>query len=284
MRKTLYPIGCITSEETINIGLHHNVAALRMLLFQNCQIPLACKMNIAVTFDDDISPPRGLEIAFDSNTKSLQELIDELKNLDGISDFPTSNPSENIFLLYQNDKDGECGDLEATLMDTLLQMSNIVHPDSDNKHSKGKAKRNRASERGFRGTLLQSSNSSAAENNAQNGATNSSDSSCQIEASTEAVTNKVESRPRSYTVEISEDDIITNEASSDFSDGEEVIGRSDGDRKMKFVGKLKEITDSKDESACFEAVSWAMHDNPGCHDDSLIIDAALAKFFDTNPN
>ena len=302
-RKTLYPIGCITSEETINIGLHHNVAALRLLLLQNCQIPLGCRMNIAVTFDDDVSPPRGLEIAFDSNTKSLQELIDELKNLEGISDFPTSNPSENVFLLYQNDKDGEYGDLDATFMDTLLQMSNIVHPDSDNKHGKGKAKRNRASERGFRGTLLQSSTSSAAENNAHNGATNSSDSSCQIETSTEAVTNKVESRPRSNTVEISEDDvgteseeendaiqtkrahsIMTNEASSDFSDREQVIGPPDDDRKMKFVGKLKEITSSKDESACFEAVSWAMHNNPGCHDDNLIIDIAFAKFFDTNSN
>jgi len=300
-RKTSYPIGCITLEQTIDIGLHHNIAALRLLLFQNCQIPLKCKISIAVTLND-ISPPRGLEIAYDWSSKTLQDLIDELKNFEGISDFSTSNPSENIFLLYQNEKDGELGDIEATIMDSLLQISNIISPDSDNKSGKGwKSKRNRASERGFQGTLLQSSTSPAAEFDAQNGA-NLSDTSCQIEASTEVVTNKVESRSRSHTVEISEDENgieseeeqhiiqtkvihpIMKETSSDSSDGVQASSPLDDDRKMKFVGQLKDIASSQDESACFEAVTWAIANSNLDWNEKEILDAAFAKFLETNLN
>ena len=51
---------------------------------------------------------------------------------------------------------------------------------------------------------------------------------------------------------------------------------------MKLVGQLKDLLNSKDESDCFEAISWAIKSNPKYGEDE-IIDAAFAKSFDMTP-
>lgn len=288
-RKAKFPVGCITREFKIDIGLHHNVAALRLLLYQNCQIPLGCNLSIALVSDND-SPPKSLEIAFDWSKETLNDLVNRLKILEGIvSNSLESNPSEHLFLLYDDAKDDNSGDIETTLMDSMLQISNIESPDSENKPSEGKRQRKHSSERGFQGTLLQSSTTSCLADEQKS--TDGDGSCCQIEAKSK----NVGKRQRSNTI-ISDDEIgtqnimVETDVISDFSDGEIAIIPSPSaqvklcseigdDQKMKLVCKLIELTASKDESCCFEAVSWAIKSNPK-YGEAEIIDAAYAKFFE----
>ena len=48
---------------------------------------------------------------------------------------------------------------------------------------------------------------------------------------------------------------------------------------MEIVCKLIELTEIKDESRCFEAVSWAIKSNPK-YDEAEVVNAALTRIFD----
>jgi hypothetical protein len=287
-RKSKFPVGCITCEETIDIGLYYNVAAIRLLLLQNCQIPLGCKLSISV-FSGGDSPTKGLDIAFDWSKKTLNDLIEQLNMEGDIGNLVESNPSEHLFLLYKADKDNKSGEIENTLMDSMLQIANIESSNSKSNTTVAKKARKRSSERGFQGTLLQSSSTSRPTGDQKDG--NGDDSCCEVEADPK----KVERRPRSNTL-VSDDEIETQktmtekDAVSDSSDGEVAIVPSPprpvkrrntitDDQKMELVCVLLKITDSKDQSACFEAISWAITSNP-YYSESEVIDTALAKFFD----
>lgn len=290
-RKTKFPIGCITGEHSINIGLHHNVAALRLLLFQDCQTPLGCNLSVVLNFGDD-SLPKGHDIAFDESTKTLNELVDKLKSThEDFAFLSESNLSEHLFLLYRVDKDDKSGDIEATLMDSLLQASNIESANPKGKPAK--KKRNRSLERGFQGSLLQSSSIPLA-NDRQN-ITDDDDDSCQIDESKEE--SKKENK---YKAVISEDEfddlraqIDRDMAAACSSDEEEVAiipsppprapAKSEiGDEKrMEIVCRLMELTELKDESRCFEAVSWVIKSNPK-YDEAEVINAALTRIFDNS--
>ena len=286
-RKVKFPVGCITSEDIINIGLHHNIAALRLLLFQDCRIPLGCKLSIAISKGDE-TQPKGLEISFDGSTKTLIELIDHLKTTeDGFSDLDISNPFEKCFLLYKVDEDDKCRDIEATLMDSLLEASNIASPDSRGNDAKGRTMKKRSLERGFQGSLLQSSTTSGVVDDEQVNRDSDGGTPCPIEESKEVIKTRV----RSNTI-ISDDEApaeTKKNIPSDTSDDDEVAilpsfpvaprKKIGDDQQMKIVCKLMELTDSKDESRCFEAVSWVMKMDPK-YSEEEIIDAALTRLFD----
>lgn len=292
-RKTRFPLGSITSEHNVDIGLHHNVAALRLLLYQNCQIPLSGKLTVVTILGDD-ALPKSLEIPFDWSSKTLNELVNCLQIPE---ENVKANPSEeSFFFLYQVNKDDRCGDIETTLMDSLLQQSNIESPDSESNPTKVRKGRKRSSERGFQGTLLQSSTTSGAVN--ESTSEDGNDTHCQVEMNPKVIERKT----RSNTI-ISDDEIndtqvqnmeVEKGITSDSSDEEVAIipspsprltlcNESGDDIQMKLVCKLMEVTNSNDESGCFEAVSWAVKFNPK-YSEPEIIDAALAKFFEaTNP-
>jgi len=287
-RKSKFPVGCITCEETIDIGLRYNVAAIRLLLLQNCQIPLGCKLSISA-FPGGDSPPKGLDIAFDWSKKTLADLVMELI-LETGGDFGVeSNPSEHVFFLYKADKDNKSGEIENTLMDSMLQIANIGSSDSKSNTTVAKKSRKRSSERGFQGTLLQSSSTSRPTGDQKDG--DGDDSCCEVEADPK----KVERRPRSNTL-VSDDEIetqrpmIEKDAVSDSSDGEVAIVPSPprpvkrrntitDDQKMELVCKLLQLTNSTDQSACFEAISWAIASNP-YYSEAEVMDTALDKFLD----
>lgn len=290
-RKTRFPIGCITDEKKINIGLHHNVAALRLLLYQNCQIPLNCKLSIAVILDN-VLPPKSLEIAFDGSTETLSELIERLKVTgDDAYNLLETNAAEHVFLLYQVDKDCKPGDIETVLMDSLLQVSNIESPDSKSNPKKAKS---RSSERGFQGTLLQSSTSSRTVGEEANKVGDSL-SCCQSEESPNnleiglkskksVAENKMEESPsRSTKVKLgvmsnySSDDEVTIVPSP--LPQLKMCNEIDDAKKMELVSKLMKLSESNDESCCFEAVSWAMKASPE-KTEAAIVDSALSKLFE----
>jgi len=304
-RKVKFPVGCITREQKIDIGLHHNVAALRLMLYQNCQVPLGCRLSIALCLDD-ASPPLAVDVAFDWTKRTLSTIVDELKPPeDSKPDVVRSNPTNHIFLLYLIDKDDESGDIETTLMDSLLQVSNLQSSESANHAKTEKKTRKNSSERGFQGTLLQSSASSGLASQEQN-TSNLDPSGCE----TEAKPNQEQSRPRSNTIisdseadsqaKTEEDSQAKKEEEKSLthsSDGEVTIlpspsprrvdvrelerARStiEDEKKMILVSRLKELTNSTDESICFEAVSWAIQSNPN-YGEMEIFDSAYAKFFD----
>ena len=286
-RRTKFPIGCITCEESIDIGLHHNIAALRLLLFQNCQIPLGCKLSFAISLGDD-SEPKGLDITFDESSKTLNEIIDHLKTTDGsFGDVVDSNPSEHYFLLYQVDKGDKSGDIEATLMDSFLQVSNIESPNSKGNTAKGGKKRKRSLERGFQGSLLQSSTAPRVVDEQKS--RERDDSRCRID---DSKGDRTRARLNSVISDDEIDDVPTNaekDTVSDFSDVEVATvpspppqdasySKIGDERQMELVCKLIELTDSKDESRCFEAISWAIKSNPKFSEEE-VMDAALSKLF-----
>jgi hypothetical protein len=160
-RKTRYPVGCIVGEKTVEVGNHHNVAALRLLLFQNCEIPISSQISVAVD-SETLDLPVGRQMDFSCNGKSLVEIVKELRGITEESGKPNSDESDEYFVLYRDERE-DSKEIEASIMDSLLEAANLDQ--SNKKSSNSKDKRKRSSERGFRGTLLQSSSSSGATSN-----------------------------------------------------------------------------------------------------------------------
>jgi hypothetical protein len=166
-RKSRYPSGSLLREDTVKVGLHHNMAALRLLLYEKCEVALAGHKLILVMASKDGKPHKTLEINFEWGQRRLQELVDEMKDPPDLKNDTKFEPSKQLLLLYQKDDNGNARALHETVMDSLLTLANLEPPDSaDQAGNSKKRKRNRPSERGFRGTLLQSSVAPA---NNQNG-------------------------------------------------------------------------------------------------------------------
>jgi hypothetical protein len=151
--KSRYPVGCLLSENSVNVGLHHNMAALRLLLYEKCEVGLSGRKLTLVL--PCVIPPKTCEIKFEWGQKSLHELFDEMSGLVDKSEGQQATPSTDLLLLYQKESNGQSSTFNATVMDSLLQLANLEAGSTDNQ-AKNK-KRRRSSERGFQGTLLHSS-------------------------------------------------------------------------------------------------------------------------------
>lgn len=67
------------------------------------------------------------------------------------------------------------------------------------------------------------------------------------------------------------------------TDNEMEIVENNDDRIMKLVRQLIEVANCNDQDACYKAVCWAVkHSNND--DDLAVVDSALAKLLDSNPN
>jgi hypothetical protein len=322
-KKPRFPVGCILSEKTIRAELHHNVAALRLLLYQNCEVPLSSKLSVAAMNScDDALVPQGLEIAFDWGKKTLEELISELKTSNGVSDSTVSDPSEHLFFLYQKEKNSE--DFEAGIMDSLFQIANLESPEFDSTSKNGKGKQKGASERGFQGTLLQSS--STAQNARDRNDSVCSQSSQRSEPTLKQKGENVVDPADMVEVSDEEKDIAIavpmqkeKEALTDSSEDEgpaiiekhddaspcytspskkrrpddfmEVMEVEDDDKSdnpddpdvIMLTRRLKQETNCRDEESCLKAVEWAIKNNPH-EDESVIFDSALAKYLNEELN
>mmetsp|Transcript_27557 Transcript_27557/g.66233 ORF Transcript_27557/g.66233 Transcript_27557/m.66233 type:complete len:2159 (-) Transcript_27557:44-6520(-) len=148
-RKANFPVGCIVEEDAFDAATHHNVAAMKLQLYQTCQVPLSsARLYIVLVVDDQY--PIGLEIQFDWASKTLGELIEQLKELLGNTMGLEVDIKENVLFLYQTLPGSDIDD--TSMMDALLEVSNLGEKSSDKKK-----KKERRPERGFSGTLLQSS-------------------------------------------------------------------------------------------------------------------------------
>lgn len=156
-RKSKYPNGCLLSEDTVKVSLYHNIAALRLRLFEKCEVGLSSNKLILVVLAEDEKLAESLEIQFDWGPKQLSELVDDVKARTNIV-YEKFDPAASLILLHQ--KQNEVDDsrsLHETVMDSLLEIANL-DPSGPTGNNNNKTKRinNRPAERGFRGTLLSS--------------------------------------------------------------------------------------------------------------------------------
>lgn len=283
-RRANFPVGgCITREDVFQAAMQHNCAALRLRLFEVVQVPVFSTKLFIVLLLDEVPNPIYLEIGFDWGDKSLEDLIGELKQLligeKGAA--PEVKLEENVLFLYQGTKELDAGGIkEAAIMGSLLHKANLEDPQTA---KKGKAKRSRP-ERGFRGTLLQSS--SSATNNEQD-----SDNSTEVstpkpaQKATPKVANKI-GRTRSNTIEVSEDDDLSDR---DKSSKPSVVqrkvkssaeGERGDDRIDRLVVKLSRRLHGKlDHEKMRDAVSAVIIDGQDEDDDELIVKQAR-KLYD----
>jgi hypothetical protein len=222
-RKTRYPVGCIIGEKTVDIEIFHNIAALRLLLYQNFEVPISSPISIAVDSETS-SLPVGREVNFACNEISLEEIVKDLLGK------PNIDQSDDYFVLYQKESE-DSKETEASVMDSLIEASNLGS--ADKKSTNGKGKRKRVSERGFRGTLLQSSSSVG-------GVSNQSDSpaTAEKEASAENLDQKSREPPSMVALSDEEKQVddyspesAQKEVSSDSSPGGSMCEKKDENEK-----------------------------------------------------
>ena len=149
-RKQIYPVGVLLSEETVDVCTHYNIAAICLSMFQSgIQIDFS---KLIVVVHEPFAKPRLVPTTTSNEDLKLtiREVIgDDEKNVD---------IAKYITLLYERPNDRPNGN-GTSVSDDLFHYSNI---DSDaGSAAKGdesqarSCKKNRPSERGFQGTLLQ---------------------------------------------------------------------------------------------------------------------------------
>jgi hypothetical protein len=156
-RQSKYPNGPLLREDSIHVGMHHNLAAVRLLMYEKCEVPLVGRKLTLVLSVDDGKPHQTLELLSQHNQKELSDLVESLRGQTDDKGTSPFDPSKHLLILYQREGDFDARGLQESLMDSFLQMANLNN--SEPAGSKKSKKRNRPSERGFRGTLLSSSSS-----------------------------------------------------------------------------------------------------------------------------
>ncbi|CAB9522452.1 Probable ubiquitin carboxyl-terminal hydrolase creB [Seminavis robusta] len=162
-RRSKFPFKSILQKDVIDVGWHHNLAAVRTFLMQVIDnFPLDQKLVLVVAqerFENngERQRPRPLpELLFDKNDQVLQDVYE--KWAEGASADKIVEPNKCLVLLRQDDPSSSIP--QATLMDACLEMSNAMSEEKEEENG-GKKGKGKAAERGFRGTLLSSFRSSA---------------------------------------------------------------------------------------------------------------------------
>ena len=169
-RKTKFPTGAIKTEDIVKVAMHHNLAALRLFLYQN-EMPV--DQRLFLIFKAPASPetmdlpaipesegneagliqfvePRIKELTLDNNKMTLGEVYSLITKGTDPEMERLGDPASSLILLRQSEKDGLVFD-ETEIMDALLETTNST---SENKKDSKDTKKNKPAERGFRGTLL----------------------------------------------------------------------------------------------------------------------------------
>jgi hypothetical protein len=184
-RTSRYPVGCILDEETLEMKLDSNIAALRLLLLERCtkgthfsldhslklivENPIASKNNAVAVLADanskseesdrsvDSSPlVKAIDLPFDVNSKTLREICEV-----GIG-IPFNN-SMSLSIVRQANLEKSAVSIPIDdLMGHLLSLATLAE-DGDQSNSSKRSKRIRT-EKGFLGTFLSSSDAVKAEN------------------------------------------------------------------------------------------------------------------------
>ena len=163
-KATRYPCGKLLSGTVVKVAPHHNIAALRLILFERCEVGVDDnKLFLLLSDSSERGDVKHVELTGDSIAKQLSEFVDELgsdlpNSSSNEEDADQSNPFSSVVLLYQNDSAINVDKANTDTMHHLLEISNI---DPGKSKNNGKGGKNRPAERGFSGTLLGSSRPTA---------------------------------------------------------------------------------------------------------------------------
>jgi transcription elongation factor Elf1 len=186
-RKSAYPSDHILREDSLRVGAHHNIAAVRLFLYEasgqafrvdenlTMIIPTTLFENgghpnnhVDMTEEDETvascRPPYiSFELPFDLNDKSLEEVV----AIASRNENSTTCLLSETFLFRRNQPNDKKGpeNSNETMLDSLFEISNAsssaVFQASDTRARENKSRRR--TERGFTGTLLHSSSPKVSE-------------------------------------------------------------------------------------------------------------------------
>lgn len=297
-RKLHFPSGCFVREDTLRVGPEHNVAALRLLLYETCETALT---GTDLTFA--LATTRGneykyeyVDVTTEPTDTALKEVLDGARQKFGINEpIPGTCPFKNVVLLYQKGNIPTSNIDHESVMDALLNDANLEHSIPTQYGNKTKKhRRTRQSERGFRGTLLQSSNRDSTtkivEMDSVEGCERTPVHTDRAEVKSLAKYKSVgagganapiaEELPGSSTIHTPTaiDSILLNVDEEKFSG--HLVAHSD--LFAKVCVSLRTIVDQPVNLAhLHRAVTWVLEAHPGENNDEILLDAALAKYLDS---
>mmetsp|Transcript_11381 Transcript_11381/g.27439 ORF Transcript_11381/g.27439 Transcript_11381/m.27439 type:complete len:1778 (-) Transcript_11381:330-5663(-) len=186
-KKSRYPLGCLVNEMEMKVDMHLNVAALKLMLFERCQVSITGrKLTLAVAWKG--KHQGQLEIRSEWIQKPVSDLVKDIQvqSKEEFSSDELCDPPIELHVFHQRDTAGSLRALHESVMDSLLQTANFDKPeDSKTPNSNNKnRKRKRSTERGFQGTLLHSGPS------APNTQSDSSEDERRINKETDAASGK----------------------------------------------------------------------------------------------
>ncbi|CAJ1953284.1 unnamed protein product [Cylindrotheca closterium] len=156
-KKSQYPLGCLINEMETKVDTHLNVAALKLLLFERCQVSITGrKLTLAVFWKGNHQGQ--LDIRSEWIEKPVSDLVKDIQaqSKEEFRSETLYDPSTELYVFHQRDNTGSSQGLDESVMDSLLQTA-IYHKTEGTKTSNGKnRKRKQSAERGFQGTLLHS--------------------------------------------------------------------------------------------------------------------------------
>jgi len=247
-RKSRYPLGVIQEEETVQVDLNNNIAALRLLLLERCEkvtsfelhhslklvVSVRAKENdgpILVDFEEDSKEatpdlPKVVDLPFDLSSERLRDLCEGAA---GKTIGEAFSPSESIMLVRQVDTAASNPDIpEDALLEHFLKLANTTSEDAAGE--KGGRKKKARAERGFTGTLLSSAPSAAAASSEADSKSNNEDGTVIPAPSGDDYNN--DSKPETSAVEATLES--ASEAKKRSTDSnEDAVQKLPADRKSK---------------------------------------------------
>lgn len=176
-RKTRYPVGDVVDEDSVQMSLGNNIAAVRLSLLERCtsgsDYDLSHDLKLLVlppplqSLDDEVAidedaqsnekklrcAPHIVPLTFEMNDQTLREVCENVLSVKLNSSF---KPSQGILIVRQSKADSSTDGLTSdAIMDHLISISNTTSP-SKNSNAGSQKTKPKAKEKGFSGTLLSS--------------------------------------------------------------------------------------------------------------------------------
>ena len=162
-RISRYPVGCILDEETVEIRLDNNIAALRLLLLERCtkgtHFSLDHSLKLIIENSKGVSALSGMsgigndvikaiDLPFDVNNKTIREMCE------GCIGIPFDKSMSLVVIRQANVEKSSVSIPSDDLMGHLLSLASLSM-EKDQSNSTKRSKRSRT-EKGFSGTFLSS--------------------------------------------------------------------------------------------------------------------------------
>jgi hypothetical protein len=147
-RKSRYPKGCILSEQSLNINMQSNLAALRLFLLERCTegspFEVSHTIQLLVPYEEGQDQGyRVIDLPLDKSAEKLEDILAEDMKLPFV-DIPKSLISRIVITRQSLEMVG--GMPKEALLDHFMSISSDVQP----------VRKKRRVERGFTGTFLSS--------------------------------------------------------------------------------------------------------------------------------